>query len=365
MSRLIEVDTKTFIRFWLVILALGLLSAFLWQARTGLVIVGLSMFLAVALKPLANKIQRITKQKLGKGASAGFTVGIVVVVIGIFLATVGPMLVNESVKFFSNAPELVESSGALEQLDALGSRFGVASLSGEIMTLVKNLSSDIVSGISGSFLSSVSSVASFLTSVVLVLVLTVLCLTQGPGIANKFWRKVDGKDGKTGTVVRRITTKVAGVISKYVGGQATVALIDGVVVGITTFILSLIFGFSSGLAFPMAMIAVVSLLIPMFGAIIAAVLVTLFLLFQSPMAGVIFLIFYVVYQQIESNVISPKIQANSLELPSLAILIAITIGMYTFGLLGAIISIPIAGIIKVLVDEYPAIRALKQQKETE
>ena len=111
----------------------------------------------------------------------------------------------------------------------------------------------------------------------------------------------------------------------------------------------------------MAMIAAVSLLIPMFGAIIAAILVTLFLLFQSPMAGIIFLIFYVIYQQIESNVVSPKIQANSLELPSLAILIAITIGMYSFGLLGAIISIPIAGIIKVLVDEYPAIRALERE----
>ena len=362
MSKLIEVDTKTFIRFWLVIVALILVGSFLWSARTGLLIVGLSIFLAIALKPFADKIQRFSRKKLGKGASAGFTVGLIVVAIGIFVATVGPMVVNESVKFFSNAPELIESSGVLEKLDALGMRFGVTSLSSEILTSIKGFSAEIVNGISGSVISSVSSLASFLTSVVLTIVLTILCLTQGPAIANKFWRKVDGRNGKTGEVVRRITLKVANVISKYVSGQATVALIDGVVVGIATFILSLIFGFSSGLAFPMAMIAAIFVLIPMFGPVIAAALVTLLLLFQSLPAGITFLVFYLIYQQIENNVISPKIQANSLRLPSLAILVAITIGMYTFGLLGAIISIPIAGIIKVLVEEYPAIRALEEAK---
>ena len=74
----------------------------------------------------------------------------------------------------------------------------------------------------------------------------------------------------------------------------------------------------------------------------------------------IFLIFYIIYQQFENNMIAPKIQSNGMELPSLIILISITIGMYIFGLLGAIISIPVAGIIKVLYDEYPNIRALKR-----
>lgn len=361
MSKLIEVDTKTFIRFWLVIVALFVAGLFLWQARTGLVIVGLSVFLAIALKPFTDKIQKITRKKLGKGASAGFAVGLIVTVLVLFLATVGPLVINESVKFFSNAPELIESSGSLRQLDTLGARFGIASLSSEILTMIKGVSAEIVNGITGSFISSVSNLASFITSLILVLVLTVLCLTQGPGLANKFWRKIEGKNGKTGEVSRRITQRIASVISKYVGGQATVALVDGIVVGIATFILSLIFGFSSGLAFPMAMISAIFVLIPMFGQVIAALLVSLMLFFQTPIAGLVYLIFFIIYAQIENNIISPKIQANSLKLPSLIILIAITIGMYTFGLLGAIISIPIAGIIKVLIEEYPAIRALEQK----
>ena len=61
--------------------------------------------------------------------------------------------------------------------------------------------------------------------------------------------------------------------------------------------------------------------------------------------------------QIENNIISPKIQGDALNLQPVIILCAITIGMYMFGLLGAIIAIPIAGCIRVLVDEYPRIKA--------
>ena len=63
--------------------------------------------------------------------------------------------------------------------------------------------------------------------------------------------------------------------------------------------------------------------------------------------------------KIENNLISPKIQGNALKLQPVVILCAVVIGMYMFGLLGAIIAIPIAGCIRVLVEEYPNIKALR------
>ena len=60
--------------------------------------------------------------------------------------------------------------------------------------------------------------------------------------------------------------------------------------------------------------------------------------------------------------IAPKVQGTALKLPPIAILIAITIGTYMFGLIGAIIAIPIAGCIKVLIDEYPKIRELREKE---
>ncbi len=90
----------------------------------------------------------------------------------------------------------------------------------------------------------------------------------------------------------------------------------------------------------------------MFGATIAGVLVSLLLAFNDATAAIIFAIFFVLYQQIENNFISPTIQSKRVELSALTILASVTIGLYMFGLAGGIISIPIAGCLKVLLEAY-------------
>ena len=114
---------------------------------------------------------------------------------------------------------------------------------------------------------------------------------------------------------------------------------------------------SSSLAIPMGLITMIFYMIPMFGQFIGGTLVTLILASTNPLAGIIFAIVYILYAQIENNLISPKIQGNALNLPAVFILCAVVIGMYMFGLLGAIIAIPIAGCIRILIDEYPNIKA--------
>ena len=177
-----------------------------------------------------------------------------------------------------------------------------------------------------------------------------------------FWNRVGSKNGdnKPAKVGRRIITKMANVISTYVSRQVMVAIIDGCASAIITFILSLIFNFSPSLALPMGLITMTFYLIPMFGQFIGGTLVTLLLLFSNPVAGGIFAVIYIVYSQIENNIISPKIQGDALKLKPLVILCAIVIGIYMLGLLGAIIAIPIAGCIRVLVEEYPNIKAARE-----
>jgi predicted PurR-regulated permease PerM len=104
----------------------------------------------------------------------------------------------------------------------------------------------------------------------------------------------------------------------------------------------------------------------MIGATIGAVLVTLVLLLNSTPAALIFLAYFIVYQQIENNFIAPTIQSKRVELSALAVLSAILIGVNLFGLLGGLISIPIAGCIRVLVlhhlEHNRKIRSAKQSK---
>ena len=106
------------------------------------------------------------------------------------------------------------------------------------------------------------------------------------------------------------------------------------------------------LALPTVAIAFTLSLIPMFGATIGGVIVALLLVFNNLTAGIIFAVYFIVYQQIENNFISPTIQSRKLELSALTVLASVTIGLYVFGLAGGIISIPIAGCVKVLLDEY-------------
>ena len=114
-----------------------------------------------------------------------------------------------------------------------------------------------------------------------------------------------------------------------------------------------------GILFSIPCITALFYLIPMFGQFIGGTIVTVLLLSSNLWAGLIYAIIYIAYSQIENNVIAPKIQGDALSLKPVVILCAIVIGMYMFGLLGAIIAIPIAGCIRVLVEEYPNIRAAR------
>ena len=326
-----------------------------------LVIIAISIFLAIAISPLAKKLDRIDKNKSRPGLTAGLAVGGLVILIGVIIAAVGPVVVNETSRFLSQVPEqLQNSTGGWDGINKIGQAFGIDDAKSQIVSMVKDAANSILGSIPNMLVTSVSTIASVLTAAILVIVLTILFMTQGKPMLDSIINKFYSKNSKKSNLAKDLSLKIAEVISKYITGQVMVAILDGVVVALAVFVLSLIFGFSSGLAFPMSMIAMILYLIPMFGPIITCVLVTLLIFFSSPWAALIFLIFYAVYAQVENNVISPRVQGNSLDLPPLIILVAIVIGMYTLGLIGAIISIPIAGCIKVFVDEYPKIKALKE-----
>ena len=75
------------------------------------------------------------------------------------------------------------------------------------------------------------------------------------------------------------------------------------------------------------------------------------------------MLLYIIYAQFENNLIAPKIQGNAYDLMPVTILCAIVIGVYMFGLIGAIIAIPIVGFVKILIEEYPKIKLAKEQDE--
>lgn len=360
-------DTWAFVKFWSIPGIAYLLYLFVGSAIEGLVIVGISILLALALKPLVRKVNNFFVKIFGEDKkhqtlSAFFAYLIVILVIGIILAIVGPVVVNETTKFIQNFPETFETTfGGWEGVNNFGKNIGIDNLQNEINSALHHFSNDLLGVLGNNFISSVSGIAGIVMKVVLTLVLTLLFLLDGPGMMESLWNKLGAKNksNKVAVVIRRIAQEMANVVSIYFSRQVLVAMLDGLASMLMVFILSLIFGFSSSLAVPMGMTTMIFYLIPMFGQFIGGTLVTIILFFSSPIAALTFVIIYVLYAQIENNVISPKIQGDALHLTPVVILCAATIGMYMFGLLGAIVSIPIAGCIRVLVDEYPNLKAAR------
>lgn len=368
MSKTIETDTKTFIKFWLIPVIIAITIFVLSKAITGLVVVGVSLFLALALKPLVRKVNDFFTRHFGRDkkhqtASAILAYMIVVIVIGAILAIIGPVVVTETAKFVQNFPETFETKfGGWDGVNNFGHMLGIDNLHADISNALKSLSDNLLGLLGNNLVSSVGGVADVIMKVILVLVLTLLFLLEGPMLANTFWKSISaGEENKKPIdVAKRVVSRMANVISTYVSRQVIVAMLDGCASGLIVFLLSLFTDVPSSIAIPMGMITMLFYLIPMFGQIIGGTLVTLLLLFNSPLAAIIFAVVYIVYAQIENNMIAPKIQGNALNLPAIMILIAIVIGMYMFGLLGAIVSVPIAGCIRVLMDEYPNIKAARR-----
>ena len=358
----IDIDTKTFVRFWLVVIAFAFVILAIYNASTALVLIGTAFFLAMALN---IPVSFIAKHLPGKSRVGGTAIAfiLVVAVLATFLFLVVPPIVDQTLRVAETFPALIES--ATSQWQGLNQFVADHNLQDQLNQTLQAAQDSVgawASQASSNVLSSIGSVAGALVSGFLVLVLTFLMLVEGPTWMRWIWGLYN--DQKRMEHHRQLAQRMYNVVTGYVVGQLTVSSIGASMSGLTVFILSLFFNVPANLAFPTIAIAFTLSLIPMFGATIAGVLITILLGFNDITAAIIFAAFFIVYQQVENNFISPVVQSRRLELSALMILIAVTIGVMTFGILGGIISIPVAGCVKVLLEDY-LVRAKANRKASE
>jgi len=351
MKTRIDIDTKTFVRFWLVLIGFALAIFAIYHAKTALIILGVSLFLALALNGPVSKIARRLPGK-SRAAATAISYVLVVALLGAIVVLVIPPIVQQSAKFVQTAPALVEDvTNQWKGLNGVIEQYNLRPQVEQALKSAQESTASWASNVGQSVISGVGSVFAFITAMILVLVLTFLMLIEGPMWMKRIWNLYH--DRQKMTKHKRVVTRIYGVVNGYVTGQLTVSSIGAVLAGVAVFILSLIFPqIPSGLAFPTAAITFTLSLIPMFGATIAGVLIALLLGFNALPAAIIYIVYFFIYQQVENNFISPHIQARKIELSALAVLGSVTIGLYLFGIVGGIIAIPIAGSIRVLVDEY-------------
>ncbi len=359
----VQVDTQTFVRFWLVVIGFMVAGLMIYGARKGLMIVGAAAFLALALN---GPVNRITKYLPGRSrvGSTAIAYLLVVAFIGGFLFLAVPPIVEQTAKFAQTVPGLVnKATNSWHSLDNIINTYHLRPQVDQAAQSVKDHATKFASDVGTNLLSGVGSFFGFLSSLFLVLVLSFLMLVEGPEWMKRIWGLYRDEDRMKHH--RRTVVRMGGVVSGYVTGQLTVSALDGLFAGLFVFVLSIFIPeVPSNLAMATAALMFIFSMIPMFGALIGAALVGLLLVFNSVAALVIFVIYFIIYQQLENNFISPAIQSKRLELSPLLVLGAVTIGVYVFGIAGAIISIPIAGCLKVLFEEYmDHARAARERSE--
>ena len=346
----IEIDTRTFVRFWLVVIGFAAIAFVIISAQAALIILGTALFLAIALNPLVSRLARVIPGK-SRVLSTALAYVAVVIFLGGFIFLVVPPIIQQTAKLVETVPALVNNATTqYKGLNQIINHYQLQPQVDSALNSVKSGATSLAANFGKNIIASLGSVFAAIAATILVLVLAFFMLVEGPTWLQLLWSSYSDKARMK--YHRSILGKMYGVVTSYVNGQLLVSALDGAFAGLAVFILSLIFHIPANFAIPTAAIMFIFSLIPLFGALIGAVLVSLILAFNDPVAGIIFMLYVIVYQQIEGSYISPKIQSKKLDLSALLILASVTVGIYLFGIAGGIISIPIAGIGKILVEEY-------------
>lgn len=352
MKTTIEIETKTFIRFWTVSIGFGLAGLMLWLSKDALILLGAAAFLALALNHPVSKITKILpgskKNRVGATAVAYL---ILVIILSLFMLFVVPVIVEQTSKFISTLPDLINSITAENSVvRQFIEKHGMTGLVKEATENLTNFAGELTKNIGGIFFGGVNAVANMIFSGVMVLTMAFFMLVEGPKWLADLWKLYDDKAKMKRH--KRIASKMYSAVSGFVNGQLTVSAIGAAATSLGALILALTMGIPMSLVIPVGVILFFLNMIPMFGVMIGVAISTILVAMNSIPAGIVFLIYCMIYQQIEGNVISPMIQGKNNSLSPAVVLAAVLVGVYVLGLLGALISIPIAACIKILIDEY-------------
>ena len=338
----IKISNKSLFKIILFILGFYLLIIFLTKISYAIQLIFISIFLTLAINSPVHKLSRHIPGKMRNNRTFGTIISLIIVLtaLGILIVSIAPPLINQTSTFLKNTPSL------LNNLHDNGSQLGNIihryHLNSQLDSISAQLSNKL-SNSGSSAISTLSKVTGSIVSVITVFVLTFMMLIEGPA-----WLKfIHGLlEPKKSEKLLETSNKMYGVIKGYVNGQVLMAAIAAIVVLIPLLILNI--------SYPIALMVIVFIcaLIPVVGHTIGIVIVASVALFHSVFAAVIIIAYYILYMQIESYVIQPKIQSNKTNLSSLMVFLALLVGLSFDGLIGGLLAIPIAGCLKILVEEF-------------
>lgn len=341
----ISISNRTILRIIGILLISFVAIKFVNNILHPLTLIFVSFFLALALNPI---VTRLARRFLNKSRVAATSVAylVTVTVLIIFMLMVVPPLVTQTSDFVRDAPSTLDD---LQSSDGVVGKFIRDNKLQEQVNDLSNNWSQHIGDIQGPVVSTANRVVSNLVSILTVLILTFMMLVEGPRWISAFWKQYPKSRRKH---AQQLANKMSDIVTKYAIGQVSVAAIGAAFAIVALFIATTVFDVNTINPIALGGIVFLFALIPTVGTIIATFLVVVFCAFASIPLAITMLIYFIVYQQIENATIQPMIQAKGIDLSPMIVFISAILGIGFGGLLGAIVAIPIAGCIKILLEDY-------------
>lgn len=318
---------------------LGLALAYLlaWSlasVREILLLIALSFFIAVGLEPI---VALLTRHRVRRG------LGVLIVSLGVlallagFLIIAIPPLANEINDLIKLAPHY------LDELNRRSSFLGHINAKYHLITHVKKaLSGGGLSTVTSGVVGAGKFVIGAVSAMLVLIVLTIYFLAELPRVTSTLYRLVPrSRRARTGLLIDEVFARVGG----YMLGN----IITSVIAGVGTFVWLELWG----VPYPLLQSVFVGFmdLIPIVGSTLAGLVVALVALTVSLPAALFTAGYYLVYRQAEDYLITPRIMQRTVDVSGLVTIIAVLIGGTLIGIIGALIAIPIAAAIKLVLEE--------------
>ncbi len=310
----------------------GMVELFI-RARAILIIIGLALFIAAGLDPV---VRWLVRHRVPRWAAVVAVVACTLGVVAAFLAAAIPPLTSQASTLAHQIPHYLHSlQDRNSQLGKLNVRYHIQQ---RLTKLLTSRGTSLAGGILGAGMLVLSTASAMLT----ILVLSIYFLAGLPRIKLFAYQLVPhSRRPRVILIGDEILAKVGG----YVLGN----FITSVIAGAGTFFWLLAFG----IPYPLLLAMFVALLdlIPVIGSTIGGAVVTLVALTVSLPVAIATLAFYIAYRLAEDYLIVPRIMGRTVQVPAIVSLIAVLIGAVLLGIVGALVAIPVAAAIRLLLHE--------------
>jgi predicted PurR-regulated permease PerM len=329
----------------LVVAAVVLVLYVLWLLRRPISWLIIAAFLAVAMAGPINFFQRYMKRGL---AIALVYFSLLLIPIGL-AALLIPPVVNEVGDVADNAPayaqDVEEFVQKNETLNDLNDKYDITTKLSEEADKLPSKAGDAAKVLGDIGVGTVNRIFAAIT----IFILSIFMAAAGPRWIRSF---IEMQRPEHAERIERTLNRIANAVGNYVGG----ALVQATIAGGTAYIVLSILGVP--FAGPLAVVVFLFDLIPVVGATLAAVLVAFVAaLVDFPVALIVWVIYAIVYQQVENYLIQPQIQKRATAIEPFVILVSVLFGATLFGVVGALLAIPTAASIQIAVREWRDYRA--------